>query len=194
MRRAWSGAGRDELVACREQCHPRPRSDQQAVVSECCRDADVDAGQRLSGEDHLVAATDIGAARAHTRAEFGCDLDEHHGTVTTGVLLAHNGVSAFRHGSAGHDSHGGPGGVSSGKCTRPRLADDRKCRRCTRTRTGDIACPDGISVHGGVVETREIRLRRDGLGEDSSECRVEAHDLRCEHANLLEQPLLRGGD
>ena len=87
-----------------------------------------------------------------------------------------------------------PATCACGHRPRPRFPDDGKADRRARRRLRDVARAHRVSVHRGVVEPGEIGPRRDRLGEDPSQRRVEADGLRCEHADLLEQTPLRAGD
>ena len=155
----------DELVAGRDDPYPRPAMDQHRQDSEARQHADVRCRERRTRGEDLVAHCDVVTGAPDVRAGRHLPAD-HHGSFSVGRLgvLDHgDGVGTGRDGGAGHDAGrlAGPyrhGGIVAGHDR----VDHPQAHGCPRGVRG----PDGIAVHRGVGEGRDVLLGADRLGED----------------------------
>ena len=97
------------------------------------------------------------------------------------VLLHHHGVGAGRHGGAGHDAPGLPGG----QCGRGIAGQRAACHRQRGVTLGvQVGMTQGVAVHGRVVTGGQIQAGNDVTGQHAAEgFRLNQHrprlDTRC---------------
>ena len=96
----------DELVAGGENSDQRTAADHQPVATERGGDADVDAGDVMSGREHSVPSVHVVAPATHVAANWFRHLDVNDVTAALRVLLFDDSVGAARDGGPGHDADG----------------------------------------------------------------------------------------
>ena len=103
-------------------------------------------------------------------------------------LDRHDGIGAFGDDPAGGDAHR-LAGLECRRC-RPSGRDPRLDPKPSRRVCG----PDGVAVHRGARERRQIDLRPRRLGEDAPGCVFERHALGRKRPGVLEDEALSFGD
>ena len=88
-----------------------------------------------------------------------------------GVFEGDYGVCAIGDGGAGHDADCVPGGYcDAGKLACSDCARDAECYGGVGGCAMHVGCLQGVAVHGGVVEGRDVVIREGVLGEHLPDC------------------------
>jgi hypothetical protein len=159
---------RDDLVAGRQDRHPRPPADADFGNADRGEDADLARRQHLTGAQHGLAARDVGAGIADVLAcgDGAADLDDARAVAfghDLGVLDHHDGVGAARQHRAGRDHR------------RTALADDFARDDAWRQQLGVerepapvfFAGAEGVGgLHREAVDVRSVEAGHVDRGDD----------------------------
>jgi hypothetical protein len=162
--------GLDELVAGGQDGDARPLVNGHDAAAQGGEQAYVgrtDDGPRV---EHPVAHLHVLAGIADVVPELGGDEDPQAISLDLGVLLAHHRVRAGGNRGAGQDArrlappHRPIRATAGGN-----LEADRERAGPLAGRAGEIALPDGVAVHRGVVGGGELPRGDDRGGQDPAE-------------------------
>ena len=160
-------AGLDQLVARRQDRDPGPAHDLDVATTDRGEDAGFAGGEPGASEQHGLAAADVGARKRESGAgDTGTAHDEHLRLDVRG-LHRHDGVGSARQHPAGGD--GGRGARSHLRLRRhgrrDRLRVEAQPNRLLLAGAVGVLGAHGESVHVRAVETGDVDLRPDVLGE-----------------------------
>ena len=99
-------AGRDDLVAGREDGDDRLSPDVDGGDADRGQHAGIAAGQQLTAAEHGLAGGDVGSGKRHAAARRDGSGDSQLAAVGLGVLDHHHGIGAARNHPAGGNRHG----------------------------------------------------------------------------------------
>src|SRR6185503_4921474 len=144
--------------------------------------------EHRAGLDNHLARPDVTAARPNVVPALDGAADLDLVAMFDNILDRDDGIGAVWNDPTGCDSHRLPGlecrscGISG---RNPRL-DAKPSRR--------LVTPDGVAVHRGAWERRQIDLRPGWLGENATGRAFERHVLGRKRLRTLEDKLLGFGD
>ena len=163
-------AGGAQLRAGGEHDDARPRSCRDPPGTEGGQERDLARTDDRPGRDHRVPGGDVLPASADVGAVRERRADGHARVAAVGLLERHDGVGPAWERGPRHDLDRGARGDGE-RLAGPgvHLADDRQRDRLALGGAVDVEGLDGVAVHGGVVEAREVRRRHEVLVQRQAE-------------------------
>ncbi len=180
------GAGRDQLVAGREDRDARPAHHGDLGEPQCRQHAGFARGQLLAAAQDDLASTNVRAGEGHVIARRHRPAQHQLAIANVGMLNHDDGVGPARQHGPGGDSGRGAGGdgVARRPASRQRLGVQPQRPRPVLARPERVGRLHREPVHVGAVEARHVERGGHVFGQYAPQRRQQRHRLRVQRPQV----------